>query len=114
MTLKAGYPMIWRRDGAEQPATRNLLAAAAPLMTTTALFESVGGYSESMSSVFCHVDYCFKIRSLGKRIVSAPGSGFVDWREKPSLSQPDIAALRELAERWPRFLMTDPYRSSEP
>lgn len=114
VTLAAGFPSIERSDRPGQDCARNVMAVLAPFMTTKALFESVGGYTEPVSSTYCHVDFCLKVRRTGKRVVLASDCRFDDWHAERLSAQPDIAGLRQLAERWPRALIGDPYSGSPP
>ena len=45
---------------------------AACLMTKKNLFLQVGGFSEELAVAFNDIDFCMKIRSLGKLVVYAP------------------------------------------
>ena len=45
---------------------------AACVMTDTASFDEVGGFTEDLAVAFNDIDYCLKLRSLNKQIVYAP------------------------------------------
>lgn len=45
---------------------------AACMMSKRSLFDQVGGFREELAVAFNDIDYCLKIRALGKRVIYAP------------------------------------------
>jgi O-antigen biosynthesis protein len=92
---------------------------AACLLTRRADFEQVGGFDEINFPInFNDVDYCLKLRALGKRIVFTPHAQLLHL-ESASRGQDrgtDRAArfereLRILRARWLHVLIEDPFYS---
>lgn len=90
---------------------------AACLMTKKTVFEQVGGLTEELKVAFNDIDYCLKVRALGKLVVYNPyaelyhyeskSRGLEDTPEKVARFQREIAAFQE---RWPEILEKgDPY-----
>lgn len=90
---------------------------AACLMTKKNLFLQVGGFSEELAVAFNDIDFCMKIRSLGKLVVYAPyavlyhyeskSRGLEDTPEKVARFNREIAMF---AKKWPEILEDgDPY-----
>lgn len=90
---------------------------AACLMTKKTLFNRAGGFSEELAVAFNDIDFCMKIRSLGKLIVYAPyavlyhyeskSRGLEDTPEKVARFQKEVAIF---AKKWPEILHDgDPY-----
>lgn len=55
---------------------------AACLMTKRSVFESVGGLSEELAVAFNDVDYCLKVRKLGKLVVYNPYAELYHYESK--------------------------------
>lgn len=90
---------------------------AACLMTKRSLFDQVGGFTEELAVAFNDIDFCMKIRSLGKLVVYNPyallyhyeskSRGLEDTPEKVARFNREIAIF---ARRWPKILKNgDPY-----
>lgn len=90
---------------------------AACIMTKKTLFDQVGGFTEELAVAFNDIDFCMKIRSLGKLVVYNPyallyhyeskSRGLEDTPEKVARFNREIAIF---AKRWPDILKNgDPY-----
>lgn len=90
---------------------------AACMMTKREVFEAVGGLTESFKVAFNDVDYCMKVRKLGKLVVYNPyaelyhyeskSRGLEDTPEKVKRFQGEI---KRFADSWPEILEKgDPY-----
>ncbi|MBQ9134576.1 MAG: glycosyltransferase family 2 protein [Lachnospiraceae bacterium] len=90
---------------------------AACLLTDRASFKAVGGLTEELQVAFNDIDYCMKVRALGKLVVYNPyaelyhyeskSRGLEDTPEKVARFNREIAAFQE---RWPDILKSgDPY-----
>ena len=90
---------------------------AACIMTKKALFDQVEGFTEELAVAFNDIDFCMKIRSLGKLVVYNPyallyhyeskSRGLEDTPEKVARFNREIAIF---AKRWPDILRNgDPY-----
>ena len=90
---------------------------AACLMTKKDLFEQAGGFTEELAVAFNDIDYCLKIRALGKLVVYNPyalfhhyeskSRGLEDTPEKVERFNREIATFMK---RWPEILEKgDPY-----
>ena len=90
---------------------------AACMMTKKSVYEKAGGFSEELAVAFNDIDYCMKVRSLGKLVVYAPyavlhhyeskSRGLEDTPEKVARFNREIAVF---AKKWPEILKNgDPY-----
>lgn len=55
---------------------------AACLLTKRSLFDAVGGFTEKLAVAFNDVDYCMKVRTLGKLVVYNPYAKFYHYESK--------------------------------
>ena len=55
---------------------------AACLLTKRSLFDEVGGFTEKLAVAFNDVDYCMKVRALGKLVVYNPYAKFYHYESK--------------------------------
>jgi len=90
---------------------------AACMMTKTEVFCQAGGFTEELAVAFNDIDYCMKVRALGKLVVYAPyavmhhyeskSRGLEDTPEKVARFNREVAIF---ARRWPDILKNgDPY-----
>lgn len=90
---------------------------AACMMSRRSVFEAVGGFSENFAVAFNDIDYCMKVRSLGKLVVYAPyallyhyeskSRGLEDTPQKVARFNREVA---KFAVKWPDILRAgDPY-----
>lgn len=90
---------------------------AACMMTKKSIFEEVGGFYEGLAVAFNDIDYCMKVRALGKLVVYNPfatlyhyeskSRGIEDSPEKVLRFEKEVRTFRE---RWPEILKKgDPY-----
>jgi GT2 family glycosyltransferase len=90
---------------------------AACLLTRKVDYLAVGGMDEIFFPVnFNDVDYCLKLRAMGKRIVITPHARLLHWESasRGADERPDRAGrmqreLRTLRARWLEALVSDPY-----
>ncbi|MBS6646325.1 MAG: glycosyltransferase family 2 protein [Clostridiaceae bacterium] len=90
---------------------------AACMMTKKSVFEKTGGFSEELAVAFNDIDYCMKVRALGKLVVYNPyavlyhyeskSRGLEDTPEKVARFNREISIF---AKKWPEILEKgDPY-----
>lgn len=90
---------------------------AACMMTKKSVFQRAGGFTEELAVAFNDIDYCMKVRSLGKLVVYAPyavlyhyeskSRGLEDTPEKVARFNREVA---KFAKKWPDILKNgDPY-----
>lgn len=93
---------------------------AACMMTKKSVFEAVGGLTEELEVAFNDIDYCLKVRELGKLVVYNPyaelyhyeskSRGMEDTPEKVERFNSEVA---KFCERWEDILREgDPYYNS--
>lgn len=90
---------------------------AACMMSKKSLFEKAGGFAEELAVAFNDIDYCMKIRSLGKLVVYAPYALFYHYESKsrgledtPEKVERFNREIKLFADRWPDILKAgDPY-----
>ncbi|WP_051334358.1 glycosyltransferase [Bradyrhizobium sp. Ai1a-2] len=89
--------------------TRNYCAVTgAVMMTRAALFQQVGGYTESLAISFNDVDYCLKVSERGHTIVYAPKAELIHFESKSREPRLDLSELRYFHRRWATFAV-DPF-----
>lgn len=84
---------------------------AACLMTKKSVFEAVGGLSTELAVAFNDIDYCMKVRALGKLVVYAPyatlyhyeskSRGLEDTPEKVARFNREVAIF---IKKWPDII----------
>lgn len=90
---------------------------AACMMTKKAVFDAAGGFSEELAVAFNDIDYCMKVRQLGKLVVYAPyallyhyeskSRGLEDTPEKVERFNREAAVF---IKKWPSMIQNgDPY-----
>ena len=84
---------------------------AACLMTKKSVFDAVGGLSEELAVAFNDIDYCMKVRALGKLVVYAPYACFYHYESKSRGAEDSEEKLRRFQQeiefmrtRWIRLL----------
>ena len=90
---------------------------AACLMTKKSVFDAVGGLSEELAVAFNDIDYCMKVRALGKLVVYAPYACFYHYESKSRGLEDTPEKVerfnREVAvfiKKWPDIIRKgDPY-----
>lgn len=90
---------------------------AACMMSKRSVFTAAGGFSEELAVAFNDIDYCMKVRALGKHVVYAPyavlhhyeskSRGLEDTPEKVARFNREVAIF---AKKWPDILKNgDPF-----
>ena len=119
----AGHTFIGYHRGEKTYFLRSMCAqdysavTAACMMTKRNVFEAVGGFDEELAVAFNDIDYCLKVRSLGKLVVYNPfaqlhhyeskSRGNEDTPEKILRFDGEVELFRK---RWADFLKAgDPY-----
>jgi len=85
---------------------------AACLMTRRECFEEVGGFTGTLPLNYNDVDYCFKLRRAGYRIVCNPAARLVHYERSTRASGVTTEERSVLRGRWGSWLDNDPYYSS--
>jgi O-antigen biosynthesis protein len=88
--------------------TNRSAVTGACLLTPTELFRSVGGLS-TIFVVLNDVDYCFKVRARGYRIVMVPAAELFHFESSSRVPWGEPVDTDRLIERWPGGLDTDPF-----
>ena len=86
-------------------------------MTKKSVFDAVGGLSEELAVAFNDIDYCMKVRALGKLVVYAPYACFYHYESKSRGLEDTPEKVerfnREVAvfiKKWPDIIRKgDPY-----
>ena len=113
----AGHTFIGLHRAENSYFHRAMCAQDYSAVTEKALFDQVEGFTEELAVAFNDIDFCMKIRSLGKLVVYNPyallyhyeskSRGLEDTPEKVARFNREIAIF---AKRWPDILRNgDPY-----
>ncbi|MCI8465147.1 MAG: glycosyltransferase family 2 protein [Lachnospiraceae bacterium] len=119
----AGHTFIGFHRGEKTYFLRSMCAqdysavTAACMMTKRSVFEEIGGFDEGMAVAFNDIDYCLKVRALGKLVVYNPfaqlyhyeskSRGIEDTPEKILRFDSEVETFRK---RWAEILEKgDPY-----
>ena len=79
------------------------------MMTPTAIYKRVGGYSEPLAVSYNDVDYCLKVAKQGLSIVYTPHVELIHFE---SISRKPVLDLEEamyFQQRWAADIIEDPY-----
>jgi GT2 family glycosyltransferase len=88
---------------------RNYAAVTgACLMTRAEVFRTVGGFTETFAFYFNDVDYCFKVRSSGRRVVCTPYARLIHY-ETATKSEVVTTERSLFADRWLGARGLDPF-----
>jgi GT2 family glycosyltransferase len=92
-------------------ATRNCsVVTGACMMTRREVFESVGGFDESLPVAFNDVDFCLKLRDRGYLIVYTPMAELVHHESRSRGHTDDLMESKLILRRWGRQIAQgDPY-----
>ncbi|MBS1846361.1 MAG: glycosyltransferase [Actinobacteria bacterium] len=110
-----GHPYYgWPGDAAgyanNLKVTRNLLAVTgACLMTPRDLFEEVGGLSLTFPINYNDVDYCLKLREIGRRVVFEADVTMLHFESSSRSSAVSEWEMLKLRARWSALTDPDPY-----
>lgn len=89
---------------------RNCLAVTgACLMTRRSLFDEVGGLSTAFPINYNDVDYCLKLRGLGKRVVYDPDLVMHHFESSSRSSDVEDGEKELFRAKWLPFTAVDPY-----
>ncbi len=103
------YPGDHVGDGFVTVIPRNCSAVTgACLMTRRQLFQEIGGFDLAFPFLFNDIDYCLKIREMGKRIVITPYAQLYHYESSTRRGNIDVG--RDLFQaRWAKAYPVDPY-----
>lgn len=89
---------------------------AACLFVTRAVYDQVGGFDRDLEVAYNDVDFCLKVRALGRRVLCDPDIVLVHKESKSRGDDLDGARAHRLEtearlmrERWAELLVRDPY-----
>lgn len=90
---------------------------AACMLTKKTVFEAAGGFSEELAVAFNDIDYCMKVRALGKLVVYTPYAVFYHYESKsrgledtPEKMERFNRETATFIRKWPDILREgDPY-----
>ena len=90
---------------------------AACLMTKRSVYEAVGGLDEKYQVAFNDIDYCLKVRKLGKLVVYNPYAELYHYESKsrvledtPEKVERFSGEVERLVTNWPEYFKKgDPY-----
>ncbi len=94
-------------------ANNCLAVTAACLMTRRELFEQLGGLSEQFPVNYNDVDYCLRLRQLGRRTVYDPDLKMFHFESSSRSSAVEDWEKRLFAEMWLPFTDPDPYSNPQ-
>ncbi len=90
--------------------TSNLLAiTGACIMTSRDAFEAVGGLSPLLPVNFGDIDYCLKLRHLGRRVVLCPDAVLLHFESSTRDAAVHVREIDALRQRWREHFAADPY-----
>jgi GT2 family glycosyltransferase len=90
-----------------------LAVTAACLMTRRQLFEQLGGLSDDFPVNYNDVDYCLRLRQLGKRTVYDPDLRMFHFESSSRSSAVNEWEKQLFRERWLPFTDPDPYSNPQ-
>jgi GT2 family glycosyltransferase len=90
-------------------AQNYLAVTGACLMTRRELFEEAGGLSTTLPINYNDMDYCLKLRTLGKRVVYDPDTVLFHFESSSRSSEVEDWEIDHLLDRWWHQTAVDPY-----
>jgi GT2 family glycosyltransferase len=90
-------------------AQNYLAVTGACLMTRRELFEEAGGLSTTLPVNYNDMDYCLKLRTLGKRVVYDPDTVLFHFESSSRSSEVEDWEIDHLLDRWRHQTSVDPY-----
>jgi GT2 family glycosyltransferase len=90
-------------------AQNALAVTGACLMTRRELFEEVGGLSTALPVNYNDIDYCLKLRALGKRVVYDPDLHLLHFESSTRSGDVDDWEKATFLSRWATATAIDPY-----
>jgi GT2 family glycosyltransferase len=90
-------------------AQNYLAVTGACLMTRRDLFEEAGGLSTTLPINYNDMDYCLKLRTLGKRVVYDPDTVLFHFESSSRSSEVEDWEIDHLLDRWRHQTAVDPY-----
>ncbi|RZL04450.1 MAG: glycosyltransferase [Rubrivivax sp.] len=117
----AGHPFSYKRGNAPTYMNRAKImhelsaVTGACLMTSKDVFERVGGLDEKLQVAFNDVDFCLRVRQLGKKVIYAPQVELIH-HESASRGKDDTVEkktrfateIKYMQKKWPTWLNNDP------
>ncbi|MCW5748632.1 MAG: glycosyltransferase, partial [Alphaproteobacteria bacterium] len=95
-------------------AARNYAAVTgACMMTRTAVYRAVGGYTEDLAVSFNDVDYCLKVREQGLTVVYAPKAELTHFESRSRTPSLDMAEYDYFQSRWAHRIISDPFYNED-
>jgi len=90
---------------------------AACMMVKKSVFEQVGGLDEGFKVAFNDIDFCMKVRALGKLVVYNPNAKLYHYESKsrgyedtPEKQERFLSEIERFTNKWPEILENgDPY-----
>lgn len=86
-----------------------LAVTGACLMTTSDLWESIGGFSPAYPVNYNDLDFCLKARQAGADVVVSASAVLRHFESRSRVPVVDVAEYRVVASRWYDVLFVDPY-----
>ena len=89
---------------------RNFMAVTgAAMLTRTATYTQVGGYSEDLAVSYNDADFCMKVRELGLSVVYDGAAELIHLESQSRVASADPAEVRIYQERWASRVVSDPF-----
>jgi GT2 family glycosyltransferase len=77
-------------------------------MTDRESFEEVGGFSTTFPVNYNDMDYCLKLRAVGRRVVYDPDTVLYHFESSSRSTEVEDWEKEQLRARWLALTMTDP------
>jgi GT2 family glycosyltransferase len=78
------------------------------------VFESLGGFDESLDHPWVTVDFCLRAAELGFRTVVTPRAEFFEFSNNDDFAWYRTRAPKAFRQRWQKWFDNDPYRPKPP
>jgi GT2 family glycosyltransferase len=86
-----------------------LAVTGACLMTRKLVFDTVGGFDESLAISYNDIDYCLKVRSAGYRTIFTPHAELFHYESVTRARSVDFSESDLFLRRWHEKVPADPY-----
>ena len=78
------------------------------------LFESLGGFDETLDHPWVTVDFCLRAAELGFRTVVTPRAEFFEFSDNDDFAWYRTRAPKAFRQKWQKWFDNDPYRPKPP
>lgn len=116
--LERSHYRMWRRNRGQRAILETIHEVAAVdwqcMAVRRDLFESLGGFDESLDHPWVTVDFCLRALERGFSTVVTPRAEFFEYSNNDNYARGRQRAPKRFREKWIQYFESDPYRPKPP